>query len=175
MEVKDLIQDPLTEQEQKEKDLLERKEKYKATQRYLLSPAFRKLIEEFTIEWEEIFTKIKTELKTRKKTEALSSEVDKIVADIAYYKKIISKLDKTEWAKILKGEIEARITNAESNIYIKVAPEELFDLPVFTKLDMLKRKRNSYLTTDKLLHNISDWFFDDKEKGDNPNPYDEAN
>ena len=174
MEVKDLLKDQLTENQEQELELQTRKDNYKKTQRYILTPEFRKLVKYFENKWEKVFEEIKTEITTRKKAEAVKSEIDKIVQDIEYYNFIFKKLWTHEWAKVFKNELTTRIINAESNLYIKVAPDELFDLPTYTKLDMLKMKRNSYLTVEKYLTLISEWFFDWKEGKNNPNPYEEC-
>lgn len=175
MEVKDLIKNELTEQEQIELELQEKKDKYNKTQKYINTEEFTKLCEEFKAEWDLLFEEIKLELKNRKKVEAIKSEINKIEQDVEYYKAISKKLGKSEWEKVFKDELKIRIENAESNMFVKVAPDELFDLPVYTKLDMLKMKRNSYSTVGKYLTLISEWFYNPKTTVTNPNPYENEN
>ena len=118
---------------------------------------------------------LKEELKTRTTTEATNSEVDKIAQDIEYYAKIIKNLGKTDWEEVLVQEMSLRIRNAESNVYIKVDPLALFDLPVYTYLDMLKLQRNSLMTIEEYITWISNLFLDGKDAISNPNPYEEEN
>lgn len=173
MEVKDLLTEELTEEQQKALEIDTRKDNYKKTQKYLLTPAFKKLCDKFYKEWELMIEDIKTELKTRGKTDAMKSEADKIAQDIEYYKKIKSELWNTDWEKVLKLALDVRIENAESNVYIKVDPSALFDLPVYTTLDMLKLERNSLMTLEQYLTWISELFLDGKDAPSNPNPYEE--
>ena len=174
MEVKDLLKDQLTENQERELELQTRKDNYKKTQRYILTDEFRKLCKYFDNKWKKVFEEIKLEIKNRKQTVAIKSELDKILQDIEYYDSIFKQLWTSEWEKVLKDELNTRKINAESNVYIKVQPDELFDLPVYTKLDMLKMKRNGYLTVEKYITLISEWFFDAKDSENNPNPYEEA-
>ena len=83
----------------------------------------------------------------------------------------MSKLWNSEWEKILKDELRIRIVNAESNIENKVAPDELFDLPVYTKLDFLKLEKNSYCTVRQYITRISESFEEVKQVESNANPY----
>jgi len=162
--VTDLLKEELTDEEQAALDTDTRRENYKQSQKYLLTPAFKKLCKKFMIEWKSMMSIIKQELKTREKTDAVKSEADKIAQDIAYYEKIKSALGNTKWEKVLKLALEVRIENAESNVYIKVDPSNLFDLPVYTKLDMLKLERNSLMTLEAYITWISELFQDAKEK-----------
>lgn len=168
-----VIEDKLTENQEKELEIYTRKENYKKTQKYLLTPVFENICQYFDNKWKRIFADIKKEIDWRIKAEATYSEIDFIVSTIEYYKEILKKLWKEEWAEVFKKELKTRIENAESNVYIKVAPDELFDLPTYTNLDMIKSKRNRYLTVRKYLQGISEWFYDKEIKTPELNPYKE--
>lgn len=175
MEIKDLVNVELSEEEKVELELQEKKDKYNKTQKYINTEEFKKLCKDFKDKWDLLLEDIKQELISRKKVEAIKSEINKIEQDVEYYKSISNKLWKSEWEKVFKDELAIRVENAESNMFVKVAPDELFDLPVYTKLDMLKMKRNSYSTVDKYLTLISEWFYDPKTMVTNPNPYENEN
>lgn len=173
MEVKDLLEDKLSEEEQKALELEIRKEKYKKTQRYLLTDEFQKLCEKLEAKWETLFEKIKEEIEKRKEVKAIKSEVDRIVSDIEFYNNILAELWESEWAKVFAEELKERIVNAESNIYIKISVEEMFDFPMYTKLDMLKIKRNRLSTIRQYMYKISESYFDNKDLQAPLNPYEE--
>lgn len=174
MEVKDLIKDQLTEQEEKQKELDERKEKYKKTQKFLVTDECEEVCTTLFEKWDKVLEEIKTELKNRKECKSKFSEVDKIVQDIEFYETVSKELWNSEWEKVLKNEFKIRIENAESNVFIKVSVEEMFDFAIYTELDMLKMKRNRLSTVKQYLTNLSESFFDDKSKEVPDNPYEEA-
>ena len=170
MEVKDIVQD----EKQKEQELAERREKYKITQKYLLTKEFRELLDLFKNKWEILLRKAKTELKTREKPVQEHSELDKIEQFRLLLQEVVKRLWKTQWDNIFKEELERQIEYAESNIYWKVTNMEtweMFDVPIYTKLDLIKQLRIDSILLDKRFYNISEWFHDEKEVKDEANPY----
>ena len=140
----------------------------------ILSKEFQKVCEKFEKRWDKLFTEIKKEIKEREEVKAIKSEVDRIVSDIEFYNDILKELWDGEWEQVFKEELETRKVNAESNIYIKISVEEMFDFPMYTKLDMLKIKRNRLSTIRQYMTKISEWFYDSNESLAPLNPYEEA-
>ena len=132
---------------------------------------FKKLISYFEARWNDLLEKLKKEIKTRKKTELKYSETDYDYLFIKILQEFIKWLWESEWEKVIKEYWEEQIENIESNIYNKVS--ELYDAPVYSNFDMLKREKNDYMLFWKRIEMIRESFNRQKQKISNPNPYED--
>lgn len=161
----------LTEEEIKANLKAERVEKYKNTQKYILSDEYKEMLKYFEEKWESLLPEIKNEIATRTKVEAIKSEVDKIYAFSLFLKEVQEKLGESEGAKVISEIIDGQIEAADSNMHNKV--EELGDVPIYTKLDFTKQLRIDYLLVGQRIERWSDSFLDKKEDKMDLHPYED--
>jgi hypothetical protein len=152
----------LTDEEVNERIRAERREKYKATQKYLLTDSYKELTEYFINKGEELKENIHTEINTREKSVAEKSEVDVVYAFIQFLGEVLDKLGDSDGEKVYRAIIEEQIANGWTNIENKV--EELGDVPIYSKLDFIKQARIDYLLLNKRMENWSEGFADNKEE-----------
>lgn len=147
----------------------ERKEKYKNTQKYLVSDEYKGMCEYFTNKGETLLEEIKEELKNRKETKATKGEMDKIYSFIEFLKEVLDKLGKSKGAEVYKEIISGQIEAGYTNIYNRI--EELGDVPVYSDLDFMKQLRIDYILLNKRMENWSEMFQDSKEEKKDTQPY----
>lgn len=162
----------LTDEEVNERIRAERREKYKATQKYLLTDSYKELTKYFSDKGDNMKDSIRKEISTRKKSVAEKSEVDVVYNFILFLEEVLDKLGNSEGEKVYRAIIEEQIANGWTNIENKV--EELGDVPIYSKLDFIKQARIDYLLLNKRMENWSEGFADKKdEKIPDSHPYEE--
>lgn len=172
--VKD-IKEELTEEQLKQLELDERKEKYKKLQHFLQSDACTTLCDTYTEKWESLVWKIKDKISNRKETKSNRSQLDKDVAFQLVLEEFIDSLWDMDGENVLRGYFIDQVEAIETNILNKVShEEELYDLPFYTDIDILKQIRMDYCTLHKRISAITASFADKKEEQYNPNPYEEV-
>lgn len=178
MEVKDLIKtseiEEITKNEEQEKEealLLERKETFNKLTKYLQSDEYKELCEYFTKKWNALDSQIIKLVKERKETKWEKSELDKMVEFWDYLDEVLEKLWWTEWELIMKADLLRDKESVNSHILNKV--EELFDMPVYSKADLLKQKRIDYLLLWKRIEGKVNSYADLKEEKQDLHPYED--
>lgn len=161
----------LTEEEINANLKAERVEKYKNTQKFILSDEYNAMIKYFEDKGESLLPEIKNEIATRKKVEATKSEVDKIYAFSLFLKEVQPVLGESEGAKVINEIINGQLEAAESNMFNKV--EELGDVPIYTELDFNKQRRIDYLLLGQRIERWSNSFLDRKEESMDLHPYED--
>ena len=132
---------------------------------------YNQLLEKFKIKWEELLERQKKELETREETKLTLSQTDMDNSFWRILKEYLESLWESEWEKVIKEYFEEQIEAIDSNIYNK--QEELYDAPVFSYFDLLKKYRCEYLLIGKRIEAIRNSFQTNKQKLDNPNPYED--
>lgn len=161
----------LTEEEIKTNSLKERANKFKHTQKYIVSDEYKEMLKYFEEKGETLLPEIKKEIASRKKVVAIKSEVDKIYSFKLFLVELKEKLGNSEGAKVISEIIDGQIEAAESNIYNKI--EELGDVPIYTKLDFTKQLRIDYLLVGQRIERWSNSFLDKKEEKMDMHPYED--
>ena len=175
MEVKDIIKDDLTEEE---KDLLEldiRKKKYKLLTKYLESKKCEALIKKYVKKWDRILKEIEAEIDKRRngeRSKATVSELDQSLAFHDFQVELANDLWDSEAEKILKKDLENNAENTYTHVINKI--EELYDVPSFSELDLLKKRRVEYALIKDRLETMTSFYLDKQVINPNGNPYEES-
>lgn len=176
MEVKDLLEDKLTD---KEKELLEidtRKKNYKLLMKYLGSKACKELVDKYVTKGDSILKEIELELDKRRnweRSKASVSELDKSLSFYDFQLELANDLWDSEAELILKQDLINNADNTKTHLTNKI--EELYDVPSFSELDLLKNRRIEYALIQDRLETMV-WFYSDMVNPiSNPNPYEDEN
>lgn len=174
MEVKDLLKDELTDDE---KTLLEidiKAKKYKLLTAYLDTKECKALIKKYEKIWDKLLKEIETELDKRRiewGSKATVSELDKSLSFYDFQVELAWDLWDSEAELILKEDLDNNAENTYTHIINKI--EELYDVPSFSDLDLLKNRRIEYTLIQDRLEQMT-WFYLDKQiVNPNDNPYEE--
>jgi putative cell wall-binding protein len=133
--------------------------------------AYNKFLELFKEKGNIILEELKREIKWRKETKLIHSQTDFDHNFACILQDFIYELWESKWEEVLKEYLYEQIEAIESNVFNKT--EELYDAPVFSKFDLLKRKKNEYLLLSKRIEIIRNSFSTQIQKLDNPNPYED--
>jgi len=172
--VNDLIQEDLTEEQKKLLEIDEKKKKHKLLKDYLKTEDYKKLIEYFKNKSELKLEEIKKELDNRRKgwiSKATQSELNISLSFYDFQLELANKLWNSEAEEILKTDLINNADNTYTHLTNKV--EELYDVPSYSNLDLIKKERMEYWLIDDRIEQMV-WFYDlDKQKIPNLNPYEE--
>lgn len=174
--VEQLLQDDLTD---KEKELLEldtKKKKYKLLINYLGSKECKALIKKYVKKSDKIFKEILAELDKRRageRSKATVSELDKSIAFYDFQVELVNDLWDSEAELILKTDLTNNAEATHTHLTNKI--EELYDVPSFSELDLLKNKRIEYALIQDRLETMTSFYLDKQNVMPNPNPYEDEN
>lgn len=177
MEVKDLLNEQIEELTDKQKELLEidlRRKKYKILKKYLFTPEYKDLVKKFETKANDILVKIEKELDNRRNgwvSKATQSELNFSLQFYDFQCELANALWNSEAEQILKNDLLQNADNTYTHLTNKI--EELYDVPSYSDLDLLKKARVEYaLIRDRIETMV--WFYNDNiEVENNPNPYEE--
>ena len=173
MDAKDLIKDDLTDEQLDQLETDVNKDKFKTLRWYLDSKEYNQTIEFFTGKIEDVDVLIKKEIELRRnlnnETKAIKSELDKSILFYDFQLEIIEQLGDTEAEKILKDDLIENADNTTTHIYNKI--EEMYDIPTYSKLDILKQMRIDYIMIGERLQRMVWFYAQEKDSIKNPNPY----
>lgn len=160
-----------------EKQLLEldtNKKKFNLLNKYLISNEYKNLVEHFKSKWDELFTKIELELDKRRnweRSKATVSDLDKTLSFYDFQIELMNALGNTEAELILKEDLKRNAENTKTHLTNKI--DELYDVPSYSELDLLKLKRVEYSLIEDRINTMA-WFYRQSEETlYNPNPYEE--
>lgn len=167
MQVKDLFE------VENELSLEDKKGIYKNLQIYINSKDYEDLISWGKEKWDALLEKIRKEVRERKKTELLKSKLDHLINHIEFLEEVKTRIDDTEWGRIVKQHLDTDIKRANDNIEIRV--EELWDAPIYSKADMLKMDRAYYMTINEKINEYCNVYLPQKEQTqESMHPYEES-
>lgn len=162
----------LTQEEIKEKN----KEIYKKINEYINSDDYQRVIKYAEKKEQECLKKVREERKKRKKIVAEYSELSKDEKYSEYMLDMSKQFDDSEGGKILSKEFKDQHEIAEHNIEVKEVNKEtgeIFDMPLYTKLDVLKVSRRLYRFFPKKVAEIHSLYLDSKTKDIDLDPYED--
>lgn len=175
MEVKDLIKDNLTEEEKTLLEIDTKKKKYKILVRYLETKECKDLIKKYVAKWEVLLKKIEEEVDKRRKWESSSkavvSELDKSISFYDFQLELANDLWDSEAEEILKADLLQNAENTYTHVTNKI--EELYDVPSFSELDLLKNQRIEYALIQDRIETMVSFYNDTEIVNPNLNPYEE--
>lgn len=154
----------------------QKKEIYKKINEYINSDDYKKVIKYAEKKEQECLEKVREELKKRKKIVAEYSELSKDEKYSEYMLDMSKQFDDSEWGKILSKEFKDQHEIAEHNIEVKEVNKEtgeIFDMPLYTKLDVLKVSRRLYKFFPKKVEEIHKLYLDSKTKNIDLDPYED--
>ena len=175
MEVKDIIVDELS---QKEKDLLEldiKNKKYKLLTKYLDSKECKTLILKYLSIWGDLLKEIELEIDKRRKwavSKASQSELNKSLHFHDFQVQLAGDLWDSEAESILREDLLSNAEATYTHVVNKI--EELYDVPSFSDLDILKYKRIEYALIQDRLETMTSFYLDKQNLIPNDNPYEDA-
>lgn len=149
--------------------------------RYYFSDEFKSLVKEFSSKIPEVDKEIRSLIAKRKKTESTRSFVDRCLVYIEAIEEIKAKTTSEVFKSYLQARIDSfdsMMTNKKGSVAVTETVEVLVDSPIFSDVDMLKAKKEIYISVDafmKYVISIYDYkkLMEKKEKQeDNPHqPY----
>ena len=149
--------------------------------RYYFSDEFKSLVKEFSSKIPEVDKEIRSLIVKRKKTESTRSFVDRCFVYIEAIEEIKAKTTSEVFKSYLQARIDSfdsMMTNKKGSVAVAETVEVLVDSPIFSDVDMLKAKKEIYISVDafmKYVVSIYDYkkLMEKKEKQeDNPHqPY----
>lgn len=149
--------------------------------RYYFSDEFKSLVKEFSSKIQEVDKEIRSLIVKRKKTESTRSFVDRCLVYIEAIEEIKAKTTSEVFKNYLQARIDSfdsMMTNKKGSVAVAETVEVLVDSPIFSDVDMLKAKKEIYISVDafmKYVVSIYDYkkLMEKKEKQeDNPHqPY----
>ena len=149
--------------------------------RYYFSDEFKSLVKEFSSKIPEVDKEIRSLIVKRKKTESTRSFVDRCLVYIEAIEEIKAKTTSEVFKNYLQARIDSfdsMMTNKKGSVAVAETVEVLVDSPIFSDVDMLKAKKEIYISVDafmKYVVSIYDYkkLMEKKEKQeDNPHqPY----
>ena len=149
--------------------------------RYYFSDEFKSLVKEFSSKIPEVDKEIRSLIVKRKKTESTRSFVDRCLVYIEAIEEIKAKTTSEVFKNYLQARIDSfdsMMTNKKGSVAVAETVEVLVDSPIFSDVDMLKAKKEIYISVDafmKYVISIYDYkkLMEKKEKQeDNPHqPY----
>lgn len=154
----------------------QKKEIYKKINEYINSDDYKKVLKYAEDKEKECLEKVRKERKTRKKIVAEYSELSRMEAYSEYMLDISKQFDDSEWGEILRKEFKSQHDISEYNIEVKEVNKELWDLPdmpLYTKLDILKVSRRLYRTIQAKIAEIHNIYLVDKPKATDLDPYED--
>lgn len=175
MEVKDLIKDDLTDEERTQLEIDTKAKKYKILLKYLESEKCKALIIFYEAKWDVLLKEIKAELDKRRKgtwsSKATVSELDKSLSFYDFQVELANELWDSEAEQILAEDLRNNADATYTHLTNKI--EELYDVPSFSALDLLKNRRVEYALIQDRLETMT-WFYLDKQiVNPNLNPYED--
>lgn len=172
--VADLIADELTDEEKVLLELDIKKKKYKLLTKYLDSKECKALIKKYVKKWDKILKEIEAEIDKRRTewgSKATVSELDKSIAFYDFQVELSKDLWDSEAELILKEDLTNNAENTYTHIVNKI--EELYDVPSFSDLDLLKNRRIEYALIQDRLETMTSFYLDKQIVNPNDNPYEE--
>lgn len=149
--------------------------------RHYFSDEFKSLVKEFSSKIPEVDKEIRSLIAKRKKTESTRSFVDRCLVYIEAIEEIKAKTTSEVFKSYLQARIDSfdsMMTNKKGSVAVTETVEVLVDSPIFSDVDMLKAKKEIYISVDafmKYVISIYDYkkLMEKKEKQeDNPHqPY----
>ena len=174
MEVKDLINDDLTEEEKVQLELDIKAKKYKILTKYLDSKECKALIKKYVKKWDKLLKEIVVELDKRRKWErgkATVSDLDKTLSFYDFQLEVVKDLWDSEAELILKEDLTNSAEATYTHLTNKI--EELYDVPSYSELDLLKNRRVEYALIKEKLELMTSLYYDKQMEVPNLNPYEE--
>jgi len=174
MEVKDLIKDELTDEEKTLLELDIKAKKYKLLTIYLSSKECEALIEKYVAKWDKILEEIVAELDKRRKGtrgKATVSDLDKTLSFYDFQLELVGDLWDSEAELVLIEDLTNSAENTYTHLINKI--EELFDVPSYSELDLLKHRRVEYALIKDKLELMTSLYYDKQVINPNSNPYEE--
>lgn len=163
----------------KEKELLEsdiRKNKFKILTKFLKSDKYKDLIKMYITKWKLLLEEIYLEIDKRRKgwfCKATRSDLDKTLSFYDFQVELANDIGKDSEAElILKEDLLKNAEDTYSHVLNKV--EELYDVPSYSELDMLKYRKKEYLLIEDRLETMVSFYMEEKNEISNPNPYEES-
>lgn len=132
---------------------------------------YNDFLDHFKFEWEKLLNELKEEIKNREETKLIYSQTDFDFNFATILQDFKDALWESAWEIALKEYLSEQILAIESNVFNKW--EELYDAPVYSKFDLLKRKKNEYIILNKRIESIRNSYQTQTQKLDNPNPYED--
>lgn len=154
----------------------QKKEIYKKINEYINSDDFKRVIKYSEKKEKDYLEKVRDEIAKRKKIVAEYSELSKDAMYAEYMLDMSKQFDDSEWGKILSKEFEDQHDIAIHNIEVKEVNKEtgeIFDMPLYTKLDVLKVSRRLYRFFPKKVEEIHKLYLDSKTKDIDLDPYED--
>lgn len=154
----------------------QKKEIYKQINEYINSDDYKKVIAYAEKKEQEYLEKVRNERKNRKKIVAEYSELSKDEKYAEYMLDMSKQFDNSEGGKILSKDFKEQHDIVQYNIEVKEVNKEtgeIFDMPLYTKLDVLKVSRRLYRFFPKKVAEIHNIYLDSKEKTIDLDPYEE--
>lgn len=148
-----------------------KKQEYKALMHWRASENALGIIKHCEETAEALLLKIKEELEKRKLPKLEYSEVNELNSFINFMVSIKNKIDDSEGWMVIKREFEKGIQNGLTHLYSKA--DIGFDVPAFTKLDMIKKLRNLNTTMQRRFDEVVNSFAPEKKKEEVLHPYEE--
>lgn len=122
--------------------------------RYYFSDEFKSLVKEFSSKIPEVDKEIRSLIAKRKKTESTRSFVDRCLV----YIEAIEEIKVKTTSEVFKSYLQARIdsfdsmmTNKKGSVAVTETVEVLVDSPIFSDVDMLKAKKEIYISVDAFM------------------------
>lgn len=174
MEVKELLEDQLTEEEKTLLEIDTKRKKYKLLTKYLDSKECKALIKKYVAKWNKILKEIVAELDKRRNGErgkATVSDLDKTLSFYDFQLEVVEDLWDTEAEKILKEDLTNSAEATYTHLTNKI--EELYDVPSYSELDLLKHRRVEYALIKEKLELMTSLYYDKQMEVPNLNPYEE--
>ena len=168
------LQNDLTEEEKTLLEIDTRKKKYKLLTNYLESKECESLIAKYIVKWEEILKLIELELDKRRKwdrSKASVSDLDKTLSFYDFQLELANDLWNSEAELILKEDLINSADNTKTHLTNKI--EELYDVPSYSELDLLKTNRVEYALIKDKLELMTSLYLDRPNVVPNLNPYEE--
>lgn len=158
-------------------DNAQKKEKYKAIHEFINSDGYNNVIEYCKIKEAEAVKQIEKEFDKRKKVVSEYSELNKYKAYADFMLDVSKMFDESEWGKILKQDFLDQHQSAMNMVYIKEYSDDegkLYDVPMFTTLDILKVTRRLYHLIKNKIQEMHDVYSVEKKKEvESLHPYEE--
>jgi len=154
----------------------QKKEIYKKINEYVNSEDYKKVLDYAEKKEQEYLEKVREERESRRKVVAEYSDLSRMEAYGEYMLDISKQFDKSEWGEILRKEFYWQYEIVENNIEVKEVNKEtgdLPDMPLYTKLDILKVSRRCYKMIVSKIAEIHNLYLLDKPKGTDLDPYEE--
>ena len=154
----------------------QKKEIYKKINEYINSDDYQKVIAYAEKKEQEYIEEVRNEIKNRKKVVAEYSEISKDEQYAEYMLDMSKQFDDSEWGKILSKEFKYQYDLAINHIEVKEVNKEtgeIFDIPLYSKLDILKFSRRQYRYFYKKVAEIHSLYLDGKTKDIDLDPYED--